>query len=242
MVSGKFSALVLALCFLLTAVLIPVSAHFPRWVEFELVLAVWWALWTGALPVLLYRGHAISDDFSQPTGGFIKNLDLGSLDLGGCSTGCAGFEWIGCADTLGAIAIGIMILIAAFVLIKFALPGVAFLIYFLIRGMLARVVNNRKDAGASVRAGHGLGNLLCDHLHLPARDIGLGDTRLSNASLAYDAPSVWQNVVRHNRKVQKRAPHWVGFVSNWLCEAMPECRQWPHRGGHQDGDCADAVY
>ena len=43
--SGKASAAWLIVCFGLTALLIPMVLRLPRWVEFELVLALWWAVW-----------------------------------------------------------------------------------------------------------------------------------------------------------------------------------------------------
>src|SRR5262249_10174101 len=60
--SGKVSAAWLVCCFALTAVLIPMALRLPRWVEFEIVLAAWWAIWLAVLAGLLYTGRRVTDD------------------------------------------------------------------------------------------------------------------------------------------------------------------------------------
>jgi len=39
--SGKASAAWLVICFLLTAVLIPMALNLPQWIKFEMVLGAW---------------------------------------------------------------------------------------------------------------------------------------------------------------------------------------------------------
>ena len=60
--SGRASAAWLVVCFVLTAVLIPMALRLPRWVEFEIVLAAWWAIWLAVLTRLLYAGQRVADD------------------------------------------------------------------------------------------------------------------------------------------------------------------------------------
>src|SRR5690242_14129916 len=60
--SGKASAAWLVICFGLTAVLIPMALHLPRWVEFEIVLGAWWAVWLAVLTWLLFTGKRVTDD------------------------------------------------------------------------------------------------------------------------------------------------------------------------------------
>jgi hypothetical protein len=140
--SGKTSALVLGLCFALAAVLfLPLARWWPMWVRFEVVLAVWWALWAAALAHLLYHGTRVTDDhaMSAPRN-WLGNA--GGPDPGwflwpelGCGEGCA--------TGLAVIAAGVLLFIGLWFLIEVAVPGLAFLSYFLIRGSLAHVVNDR---------------------------------------------------------------------------------------------------
>jgi hypothetical protein len=151
--SGKASAAWLVVCFGLTAALIPMVLRLPRWVEFEIVLALWWAVWLAVLTRLLYTGQRVADDHQvrEPRNWFAsdkskqkeqkKGPDLSWWD---------GFSWgllvgdgegvaIGCLVVIG------LVLLAGLVwfLIEVAIPLVLFLLYFVTRGMLARVVNDR---------------------------------------------------------------------------------------------------
>jgi len=152
--SGKASAAWLVVCFGLTAVLIPMVFRLPRWVEFEIVLALWWAVWLAVLTRLLYTGQRVADDHQmrEPRNWFAsdkskqkeqkKDVDRSWWDglfflgeLAGDSEAVA----IGCLIVIG------LVLLAGLVwfLIEVAIPLVLFLLYFVTRGMLARVVNDR---------------------------------------------------------------------------------------------------
>ena len=152
--SGKASAAWLVVCFGLTAVLIPMVFRLPRWVEFEIVLALWWAVWLAVLTRLLYTGQQVADDHQmrEPRNWFSsdkskqkeqkKDVDRSWWDglfflgeLAGDSEAVA----IGCLIVIG------LVLLAGLVwfLIEVAIPLVLFLLYFVTRGMLARVVNDR---------------------------------------------------------------------------------------------------
>ena len=63
-VSGKTSAAFLIASFALTAALIPMAVRLPLWIDFEIVLAVWWVIWACVLARLLYVGRPVSDDHS----------------------------------------------------------------------------------------------------------------------------------------------------------------------------------
>ena len=80
-ISGKWSALSLALCFIVSAVLVPVAAHLPHWLDFELVLGAWRCVWVIALSWILVNGHFVEDD--PP-----RVQRLGALGAGP-ETGCA---------------------------------------------------------------------------------------------------------------------------------------------------------
>lgn len=151
-VSGKTSVLILALCFALTAVLVPMASHLDRWIEDEIVLTVWWLVWVVALSRFLYTGRQIRDDhvFTGPRswlpnwkGKTHSGLSSGDSSALGCLdllSGGADLE--GCAVVLAVIVGAILLFAAAWLLIEVAFPVLALVVYFLIRGMLAHVVND----------------------------------------------------------------------------------------------------
>lgn len=162
-VSGKASALWLIGCFALTALLVPMTVRLPLWIDFEIVVAVWWCVWAGILSRMLYLGWRISDDHrlgqslawfssgerggrSRSSGGWLSWLDVPTFDLEGCA-------WV--------LAIGAALFIAASLIwfvVEIALPVVAFLLYCVVRGMLAKVLNDEHGCrGNFARAlGYGL--------------------------------------------------------------------------------------
>ncbi len=150
LVSGASSALVLLASFGLAALAIPLAAKLPVWVEFEIVLCVWWAAWVAMLSYLLYHGRRVSDDYAWRSarswfGGAGKEAagELGGcLDLPTSAEGCQE----GCMILLAlALLVG-----AAWVLLEVAVPAIAFLAYALVRGMLARVANDKHDCKGHV--------------------------------------------------------------------------------------------
>lgn len=148
-ISGTWSAAILVLCFALSAVLLPVAAHLPRWVEFELVLVVWWLVWTVAIAWMLYRGCAIADDMPVPKGPSLGTGEWSTPDLTSCLWPDP-FYADGCGTAL--VVVGALIMIAAgiWLAVEILIPGVGFLLYLLIRGMMARAVSDRRDCQGSV--------------------------------------------------------------------------------------------
>lgn len=146
LVSGKVSAVVLVVCFALTAVLIPMALRLERWLEYEIVLATWWLAWAVTLTVLLYRRHRVSHDYQwreprkwfswKEMGKWYQVLDIADIPSGNDSLGAACLVVI-----VLIIAIPLLVLLA-WVVIEVALPAVAFVMYFVVRGMLARVAND----------------------------------------------------------------------------------------------------
>jgi hypothetical protein len=140
--SGKAAAAWLVLCLLLPAVLIPAVVRLPVWVDVEIVLGVWWLVWFAVLTRLLYTGQRVSDDHvMQPPRawfgskkGWLDGLGLGSeplLEIEGCAICCA-------------VVVGLILLVGGlWFLIEIAIPLVWFLLYLMVRGMLAMVVNDR---------------------------------------------------------------------------------------------------
>jgi hypothetical protein len=149
MLSGKLSAAVLIGCFLVTAALIPIVLRKDPWLDAELVVGSWWLIWIIALSMCLYHGHKVSDDHemrSPPSWGLKDMLsswgwdvgDVAWLDLGGSGgEACA----IGC---LIIAALPLLILLI-WVLVEVAIPAILFIAYFLVRGQLAHVANDKHD-------------------------------------------------------------------------------------------------
>jgi hypothetical protein len=143
LVSRKPIVLIVGLCFLVSAVLIPVSLHLNRWIEVELVLAVWWLIWFVVMSWLLYEGHAIQDDaeFARPGikwGGDFLDSAVSAGDLG-CLIGD------GCGEAGLAVVGIVLLLIGVALLIEFIFPAIALLLLASIGGMFARAVNDTHD-------------------------------------------------------------------------------------------------
>lgn len=146
LVSGKVSALVLVVCFVLTAVLIPMALRLERWLEYEIVLATWWLVWAVTLTLLLHRRHRVSHDYQwreprkwfswKEMGKWFQALDIVDVPSGNDSLGAA------CLVVLVIIIAIPLLVVLAWVVIEIALPAVAFVMYFVVRGMLARVAND----------------------------------------------------------------------------------------------------
>lgn len=138
-VSGKWTVLWLLLCLILTAVLIPLVLKLPKWVKFEIVVGCWWVLWTIVLTKLLYMGEQLADDHKHrpPRDWFgLNRNESGPADFSGCGSGA---DAEGCAVILGLI----LALILVWFLIEVAIPVVFLMLYFLVRGMLVRVVHDK---------------------------------------------------------------------------------------------------
>jgi hypothetical protein len=145
--SGKASAAWLVVCFALTAVLIPMALRLPHWIEFEIVLIVWWGIWLAVLSRFLYIGQRVADDHqmheprfwfaSEPRQPRERDPDHAWWD---------GFFWgwsWGDGDAF-TIVIGLFLLLGLiWFLFEIAIPMLLFLLYFVARGMLAHVVNDK---------------------------------------------------------------------------------------------------
>jgi hypothetical protein len=173
MVSGRSSALVLVLCLVMTAaIVVPLARKMPPWIEAELVVAGWWIVWAVALSLLLHRGWRVSDDHewsaprnwlawgskssSQSSGasagdGCLSALDIPTFDLGvGSAEGCGE----ACAGVILVVVAVVVLFFAAWFVIEVAIPAGALVAYLLIRGMLARVLNDKHGCENSwLRAG-----------------------------------------------------------------------------------------
>lgn len=147
MLSGKASALILVACFVLTAVLIPMALKLDRWIEYEIVLAVWWLLWAVMLTAILYKRKRVSHDYQwrEPRKWFnIKDLTnwYGGMDPGPITLPADDVVGTACLVILVLLILAPALICLAWVVIEVALPAVAFVMYLVVRGMLARVAND----------------------------------------------------------------------------------------------------
>jgi hypothetical protein len=116
----------------------------PRWINFEIVLALWWSVWLVVLTWLLFTGRLVTDDhqlgkprrwFQFDFSDLLPSLDPWDLIF----TNKLGDWMFGCA--LGVLLLAIVAVV--WILIELAIPAILFLLYFVTRGMLAQVVNDR---------------------------------------------------------------------------------------------------
>jgi hypothetical protein len=146
LVSGKASAIGLVASFALTAALIPMAARLPLWIDFELVLALWWLIWVTVLSRLLYLGSRVSDDHQMAA----PRWWFGSGSRKSSSVSAASdlvwwpvlFDAEGCAWILFIVLAACALVGVAWFVVEVAVPLVAFLTYILMQSMLARVVND----------------------------------------------------------------------------------------------------
>jgi hypothetical protein len=153
--SGKASAACLVIFFLTTGLLIPRVVRLPLWIDFEIVLAIWWLGWLIVLSVLLYRGQRVTDDhqLGQPRNwlNVLKGKPADPLDIRKkeSSSWWYALQWAtpfdgeGCLVLLGVLIALVVGFFAIWFLIEVAIPLVLFLLYVSARGMLAAVINDR---------------------------------------------------------------------------------------------------
>lgn len=162
--SGKATAAWLVFFFLLIGLLIPAVVRLPLWLDFEIVLAAWWLVWLAVLTRLLYTGQRVAADHQL---GAPRNwlgttaatdhpkkkdrLDIrkpkNSNSNAGWWSGLNGFSGGGDAEgcLVGiAVIVGLVLLVGLiWFLVEIAIPVIVFLLYLVVRGMLAHVINDR---------------------------------------------------------------------------------------------------
>jgi hypothetical protein len=156
--SGKASAAWLVVCFVLTSVLIPMALRLPQWIEFEIVVSVWWLIWLAVLSRLLYTGERVTDDHQlhEPRSWFSSGKKPQEQKKDSNSAWWDGFFWgsfWGDGEAI-LILLGLVLLVGLiWLLFEIAIPLLLFLLYLVARGMPARVVNDRHHCrGRPMRA------------------------------------------------------------------------------------------
>jgi hypothetical protein len=136
----------------ITALVVPMTLKLPVWIEAEVVIAAWWVIWGMALTLCLYNGWQVTHDFEKPA---IASLTFATPADSRDSYGRGwwnGFLWgsspdLGGADNsvAGCLVLIVLIILLPFIVVFLAEAAVflAFVLYFMIRGMLAQVANSR---------------------------------------------------------------------------------------------------
>jgi hypothetical protein len=156
-ISARTTAVIVGFCLLVSGVLLPVALRLPRWIEFEIVLAVWWALLAGLLAVLLLRGTRVREDHEFRVRWNLPELESEKpqptettnwwhvVDL--ADPGCVGFD--GCGGMLVGIVLAAVAFAAAWFVVELVFPAIFFLLYWLVVKAIARVANDHHDCEGS---------------------------------------------------------------------------------------------
>ncbi len=160
--SGRNIAIWMVICLAMTALLIPMVLRLPTWIEAEIVLGVWWAIWCVVLSRILYHGMRVSDDhkLGQPANWFAGWFSGDQSQNKPPQSSFSNTGWYfssgdgeGCLVLLGILLALAVLVIGLWVLIEIAIPVIAFMLYLIIRNMLAIVANDRhRCRGILVRA------------------------------------------------------------------------------------------
>lgn len=155
--SGRATALAVGASMLASAVLLPASLKLPRWIETEIVLALWWLIVASTLVVLLYRGFRLRDDHvyfapwdrpSADESGDAKSSGAERTSRGGFGS-LDGLDGCGSMDGEGLVVVIALALFlgaalgAAWIFVELALPVIFFLMYWLLMRAIGRVANDR---------------------------------------------------------------------------------------------------
>lgn len=131
--SGKLTALLLIACLAVAATVLPLAAHLPHWIEFELVLGIWWVVWWIILGWVLFHRIEVEDDAEMPGGGWATR-HLGELYPAADGVGC--LSSLACGEIGLVIWVGLLLLLGLWLIVELLIPGIAFLLYLAVRAML----------------------------------------------------------------------------------------------------------
>ena len=152
-VSGSAAALVVLASFAVSAVLLPAAVHLPRWIEAELVLALWWAIVAGTLASLLHTGFRLRDDYlyyapwqrhapPSPADGPRASPKSGwGIDGVGV---LVGLEGEGC---VAVVVLGLVLVVAfgaAWVFVELVMPVAFFVMYWLFMRAIRHVARDHR--------------------------------------------------------------------------------------------------
>lgn len=158
-VSGKVTAVVVGLSFASAAVLVPAALRLPRWIEAEIVVALWWLVLATTLFVTLYRGLRLRDDFvyfapwDRTPGASVPAAVNGKGASNGWSAadGCTGdIDGEGCVGGLVVLVALSVALGAAWVFVELAMPLAFALMYSLLMRAIRRAASDRRGCAGEV--------------------------------------------------------------------------------------------
>lgn len=147
-VSGALTALIVGSSMALAAVAFPSMLQLPRWLELEIVVALWWGVWTLTFVTLLYRGWRVARDLKsiKGVGGPKKRGSIFGKPSSWGDAFSAGVDLDGCLVILAlALAVG-----AAFLLAELLLPMLLIGAYWLIVRGLTTVANDAHECEGNV--------------------------------------------------------------------------------------------
>jgi hypothetical protein len=173
-VSGKATAAVIGASLIASAVLVPWSMHLPRWLEAEVVLALWWLTLATTVSVLLFRGFRLRDDLvyfapwdrpAKVDGGPAPAGRFGSsrgCSPDGCSTtgdGCTGIDGEGCVAALVIVAVLGAALGVAWIVVELALPIVFVAMYAVLMRAIRHAARDTRGCAGDLGKSIGLAAL-----------------------------------------------------------------------------------
>jgi hypothetical protein len=149
-ISGMMATLVVGSALALTAAVVPVVLHLPRWLEAEAVLVLWWAIWTSVFTALLCRGRRIARDVGdvreepEPELGREKRWH-DWLDWPDHAFTDSDLDAEGCLAALAITLACVVIYGAAFIAAELVAPLLLLVFYSLLLHALTRVANDRHE-------------------------------------------------------------------------------------------------
>jgi hypothetical protein len=149
--SGSLAAFLLASVLIATALLVPWALALPRWLELEAVVGAWWAVWTGTLVVLLYRGWRLTP---------ADEIVFGGASAPSRSRRGSWGNWgdlPGIDEGIVYVLLAIVAFLAAWVFVDFVLPLILFPVYALLVAALRRVANDEHGCEGSLGRSIGWG-------------------------------------------------------------------------------------
>jgi hypothetical protein len=137
-----------------TAAAVPFALHLSRWVEAEIVVGAWWAIWSVVLGVVAYCGTKVADDH-RPGSGRVTGLNGESPKWVSLLDASPDAE--ACLVALVVFAIVGLALLGAWLVVELVAPAVFIVAY---RGVVralakAQAANTRGNAVRSALSGMG---------------------------------------------------------------------------------------
>jgi len=142
-----------------TGATVPFAFHLPRWIEGELVVGLWWAIWSVVLGVVAYRGAALDDDHRP--GGAVVDLKPSEPT----ESWRPKWSWLlegigdpeGCLIAIAMLVVVGIALLGAWLVVELVAPAVFVLAY---RGVVralrrAHAAKTHGDAARSALVGMG---------------------------------------------------------------------------------------